>query len=125
MNRMQNIFFQSERRNSAIDLIRGLSIIAVILLHIYIRIPFDNNSIGKLLPNQAITILFHSVYYDVIIFFVFSIQNFQENHQPCLSTCIKISSDFDRTKRTKNNKHTNAHLLVVEYDYYFFPSCIH
>jgi uncharacterized membrane protein len=40
-------------RSSDIDVLRGLSVVAVILLHINIRIPFAHSSIGALLPHSA------------------------------------------------------------------------
>lgn len=63
---------QNNLRNGWIDLIRGISILFVILLHINIRIPFDKTPIGKIMPSFLTNILFHSGYYGVIIFFVVS-----------------------------------------------------
>ena len=65
-------FSKSAGRNDGVDLIRGLSIIAVILLHINIRIPFNESFVGKLLPESVLTIFFRSGYYGVMIFFVVS-----------------------------------------------------
>lgn len=55
-------------RNDGIDLLRGICIIAVILLHCRIHIPFDHN----IVPQWAFNIIFASGYYGVIIFFVIS-----------------------------------------------------
>ena len=60
------------KRNENIDLIRGLSILAVILFHINIRIPFDKSPLGKLFPHALYSTLFWSGYYGVIVFFVVS-----------------------------------------------------
>lgn len=62
----------SAYRNQPIDLLRGICIIAVILLHINLRMPFDKGYIGQSLPPEAIKILFWSGYYGVVIFFVIS-----------------------------------------------------
>jgi peptidoglycan/LPS O-acetylase OafA/YrhL len=59
-------------RNDGIDLFRGLSIIFVILLHINIRIPFNESPLGQILPESINKIFFKSGYYGVIIFFVIS-----------------------------------------------------
>ncbi len=53
--------------NPIIDSMRGLSILAVILLHLYIWLPFTNT-----LPSSLINIIFRSGYYGVIVFFVIS-----------------------------------------------------
>lgn len=55
-------------RNFDIDVLRGLCILAVILLHSYIRMPLG----GTLLPQSINHIIFYSGYYGVIIFFVIS-----------------------------------------------------
>ncbi|MCX7123074.1 MAG: acyltransferase [Gammaproteobacteria bacterium] len=54
-------------RNAAIDLIRGLSILAVILGHLYIHLPFVNQW-----PQWIVNILFFGGYYGVRVFFVVS-----------------------------------------------------
>ncbi len=59
-------------RIDSIDFLRGLSIIAVILLHINLIIPFDKSSIGQLFAPAVYKIVFWSGYYGVIIFFVIS-----------------------------------------------------
>ena len=55
-------------RNDGIDLLRGICIISVILLHCKGNIPFDHN----VLPQWLFNIIFGSGYYGVIIFFVIS-----------------------------------------------------
>jgi peptidoglycan/LPS O-acetylase OafA/YrhL len=60
------------KRNSGIDILRGISVIAVILLHINIRIPFSVTYIGSILPKMMYSFLFWSGYYGVCIFFVVS-----------------------------------------------------
>jgi peptidoglycan/LPS O-acetylase OafA/YrhL len=55
-------------RNEGIDMLRGFSILTVILLHCFIHMPFKQN----LLPERLFNIIFRSGYYGVIIFFVIS-----------------------------------------------------
>ncbi|MGO4123329.1 acyltransferase family protein [Inquilinus sp. YAF38] len=59
-------------RNDAVDLLRGLSIILVVLFHIQLRIPFEASAIGAMLPREAFNLLFRSGYYAVVVFFVIS-----------------------------------------------------
>ena len=59
-------------RFAGIDVLRGLCILFVILLHIEIRIPIERSAIGALLPHPLVSIFFRSGYYGVIIFFVIS-----------------------------------------------------
>lgn len=59
-------------RNPWIDVIRGISILVVILLHMNIHLPFESTEYGKMIPAQLSQILFHSGYYGVMIFFVVS-----------------------------------------------------
>ncbi|HFL2713453.1 TPA: acyltransferase family protein [Legionella pneumophila] len=59
-------------RNDGIDALRGLSIISVILLHIYIRVPLDLTIIDQSISISITNILFRSGYYGVIVFFVIS-----------------------------------------------------
>lgn len=61
-----------EKRIDSIDFLRGLSILAVILLHIKINMPFDKSDIGQFFPSFISKILFGSGYYGVIVFFVIS-----------------------------------------------------
>ncbi len=59
-------------RNTGIDILRGLAILSVIFLHLNIRVPFSETSIGQSLPKEIYKILFWSGYYGVCIFFVIS-----------------------------------------------------
>ena len=54
-----------------IDCLRGVAILAVILLHINIHYPFDK-SVFTQLPHAVVANIFWSGYYGVIIFFVIS-----------------------------------------------------
>ena len=56
------------QRNDGIDFLRGICILAVILLHCRIHIPFDHN----IVPQWLYNVVFGSGYYGVIIFFVIS-----------------------------------------------------
>lgn len=61
------------KRNDSIDLMRGLAVIFVILLHIAIRIPLlQANIANHSFLQQFNNIIFNSGYYAVIIFFVIS-----------------------------------------------------
>lgn len=62
----------SVRRNEGIDILRGLAILSVILLHINIRVPFSDTFVGSAMPASIYKILFWSGYYGVCIFFVIS-----------------------------------------------------
>ena len=55
-------------RNDGIDLLRGISILSVILVHCAIHMPFAH----QFLPTALNNIVFHSGYYGVILFFVIS-----------------------------------------------------
>lgn len=63
---------QKNTRLDSIDLLRGLSILAVILLHLNLCIPLEKSSLGILLPPMFSKILLWSGYYGVMIFFVIS-----------------------------------------------------
>lgn len=70
MSSDQNI--NQGRRNAGIDILRGLAIFSVILLHVNIRVPFSGTFVGRSLPDEIYKILFWSGYYGVCIFFVIS-----------------------------------------------------
>jgi len=55
-----------------VDVLRGLSILAVVLLHINIRIPFAQSAIGNHLPREVSRVLFGSGFFGVRVFFVIS-----------------------------------------------------
>ncbi len=59
-------------RVPAIDLLRGLCIIAVVLHHINIRIPFKNSAFGAMLSPAINRVLFWDGAYGVTVFFVIS-----------------------------------------------------
>jgi peptidoglycan/LPS O-acetylase OafA/YrhL len=59
-------------RNEAIDCLRGISIVLVVLFHIGLRIPLDTGPIGQVMPSALFNALFRSGYYAVIMFFVIS-----------------------------------------------------
>ncbi|MEL7124012.1 MAG: acyltransferase, partial [Bacteroidota bacterium] len=60
------------KRNHGIDIIRGLCILAVILLHINIRFQFTQTFIKEIFPKKLFSLLFWSGFYGVIIFFTLS-----------------------------------------------------
>ena len=59
-------------RNNGIDILRGLSILSVILLHFNIRVPFSETFIGAQFPKMLYSLLFWSGFYGVCVFFVIS-----------------------------------------------------
>lgn len=59
-------------RNPAIDALRGWAVLAVILLHLNIRVRFDGSELGRYLPKPVFSLLFWSGYPAVIVFFVIS-----------------------------------------------------
>jgi peptidoglycan/LPS O-acetylase OafA/YrhL len=69
---MRGIGRPKGERNDAVDLLRGLSIVLVVLFHIQLRIPFEASAIGAMLPREAFNLLFRSGYYAVVVFFVIS-----------------------------------------------------
>ncbi len=62
----------TDKHNSGIDVLRGIAILAVILLHVNIRVPFSGTFIGSMMPKMLYSIIFWSGYYGVCIFFVIS-----------------------------------------------------
>jgi peptidoglycan/LPS O-acetylase OafA/YrhL len=62
----------STQRVAGIDLLRGLSILSVILLHQDIRVPFKLSALGAQLPQPVLNAVFRNGYYGVTIFFVIS-----------------------------------------------------
>jgi peptidoglycan/LPS O-acetylase OafA/YrhL len=62
----------SGARSPLVDVLRGLSILAVVLLHIDIRIPFAKSPGSALIPREISRIVFRSGYFGVRVFFVVS-----------------------------------------------------
>ena len=62
----------TNKRNSGIDVLRGIAVISVVLLHINIQIPFSDTYIGIIMPKMLYKFLFWSGYYGVCMFFVVS-----------------------------------------------------
>jgi peptidoglycan/LPS O-acetylase OafA/YrhL len=60
------------KRFPAVDLIRGLCIVNVVIHHTNIRIPFARSAMGSVLPDFLIRFLFWTGDYSVKIFFVIS-----------------------------------------------------
>jgi peptidoglycan/LPS O-acetylase OafA/YrhL len=59
-------------RNPGIDLLRGLSIVLVILHHVAIRIPLRRGLLATMVPRRVLTALSSNGYEAVFIFFVIS-----------------------------------------------------
>lgn len=64
--------FDLASRNCSIDVLRGFSILLVILLHINIRIPIKSTELGCLLPKRVVWTFFTMGYEAVFMFFVIS-----------------------------------------------------
>ena len=63
---------QAEKRVQGIDLLRGLCIVAVVLHHTNLCLPFHLSAFGKMLGPSADRVLFWDGYYGVMVFFVVS-----------------------------------------------------
>lgn len=59
-------------RNIGIDILRGLSILAVILLHLNIHLDYADSFLGDIFPRPIFNLIFRSGYYGVIVFFTLS-----------------------------------------------------
>jgi len=59
-------------RAAAIDLMRGASVLGIILLHLNIRVPFERSAVGQSLSKPLSSCLFWSGYHAVSVFFVIS-----------------------------------------------------
>ncbi len=60
------------QRNHGIDLLRGLSILLVVLHHVGLRIPLSKTALGLLLPHRLLAALNYNGYEAVFVFFVIS-----------------------------------------------------
>jgi peptidoglycan/LPS O-acetylase OafA/YrhL len=60
------------RRNPGIDLLRGLSILFVILNHLGLRIPLKKTALADVLPPWLLSRLNYNGYEAVFVFFVIS-----------------------------------------------------
>ena len=59
-------------RNIGIDILRGIAILMVILLHLNLKIPFKETYLGSILPKRWYSLFFWSGFYGVVMFFVIS-----------------------------------------------------
>lgn len=58
--------------SDGIDVLRGLSVVWVILFHLQLRMPFETTPLGTRLPPEIFNAVFRSGYYGVIVFFAIS-----------------------------------------------------
>ncbi|PRD50961.1 acyltransferase family protein [Phyllobacterium myrsinacearum] len=58
--------------SDGIDLLRGLSVVWVILFHLQLRMPFETTPLGARLPPEIFNAVLRSGYYGVVIFFAIS-----------------------------------------------------
>lgn len=63
---------KTQKRNVGIDVLRGISILVVILLHLNIRFGISNTFIKEILPKKLFSLLFWSGFYGVVVFFTLS-----------------------------------------------------
>lgn len=59
-------------RNVSIDIIRGLAILSVLLLHLNIHFSYSGTFLKEWLPGKLFSLLFWSGFYGVVIFFTLS-----------------------------------------------------
>lgn len=59
-------------RNPGIDLLRGLSIVLVVMHHVALRIPLRDGALAAYLPRQFLSALSYNGYAGVFVFFVIS-----------------------------------------------------
>ncbi|MDB4293001.1 acyltransferase [Maribacter sp.] len=59
-------------RNLGIDILRGLSILAVLLLHLNIHFGYSDTFLKEVLPKKLFSLLFWSGFYGVVVFFTLS-----------------------------------------------------
>lgn len=63
---------QNEKRSGTIDIIRGLCVLSVILLHYNIHFKVSESFIKDFLPAKVFSLLFWSGHYGVVVFFTLS-----------------------------------------------------
>lgn len=69
---MHSDLIKTQTRNIGIDILRGISVLTVILLHLNIHFHLSDSFIKELLPKKLFSLLFWSGYYGVIMFFTIS-----------------------------------------------------
>lgn len=63
---------KTSTRNVGIDILRGCSILLVVLLHLNIRFKFSETFLKEVLPAKMFSFLFWSGFYGVVVFFTLS-----------------------------------------------------
>ncbi len=73
MQNLKDVIHTEEKdRNIGIDILRGISILFVILLHLNIHFGYTNSFLKELLPKKLFSVLFWSGFYGVVVFFTLS-----------------------------------------------------
>jgi len=67
-----NIDAKISKRNVGIDMLRGFSILTVVLLHLNIHFGFSETFLKVILPKKLFSFLFWSGFYGVVVFFTLS-----------------------------------------------------
>jgi peptidoglycan/LPS O-acetylase OafA/YrhL len=62
----------TQNRNAGIDLLRGLSIVLVVMHHVGLRIQLKQGALATFIPNRFLNALIYNGYESVFIFFVIS-----------------------------------------------------
>ena len=63
---------RTKNRNIGIDILRGLSILFVVLLHLNIHLGYADSFLKEFLPKKVFSVLFWSGFYGVVVFFTLS-----------------------------------------------------
>lgn len=72
LSKPYNLAKKITTRNIGIDVLRGISILAVVLLHLNIHLGLSDTYLKEVLPKKLFSLFFWSGFYGVVIFFTLS-----------------------------------------------------